>query len=350
MAGRAVSTLAPWQRRLYDQALQAHAEGRLGHALLFAGPVALGKRAVAEALAQRLLCSAPGADGLACGRCRSCQLFPAQQVGLGSSQAHPDLQRIGLEPNDKGDKLRSEVTVDQVRRLGQWLALTPQLGGAQVAIVDPADLMNAAAANALLKTLEEPAPNRFLLLVSSHGGRLPATISSRCQRIDFRLPGTAESLAWLQEQVLATAAAEQALEAARGNPGLAAEWTASGALALRKEVADALDAIARGRAGSVETAQRWLADEQGELRLRFAAERALELGAAPWRTTAARGGLTAPADFSRLGAWFDGINRVREQLRAPLRNDLVLAGLLREWRTMFEAGPTGGQTREERTR
>ena len=130
--------LAPWQQRIYDAALQSHLQGRLGHALLLTGPSDMGKRQVAEALAQRLLCGAPRADGFACGQCRSCHLFPAQSVGPATTQAHPDLQRIGLEPNEKGDKLRTEISVDQVRRLGQWFSLTPQLGGAQVALVDPA--------------------------------------------------------------------------------------------------------------------------------------------------------------------------------------------------------------------
>ena len=343
-----MAELAPWQRRQVEAALRALVEGRLGHALLLAGPPALGKRGVAEVLAQRLLCPTPGPDGLACGQCRSCRLFPAQSVGLASSQAHPDLQRVSLEPNDKGDKLRTEISVEQVRRLGQWLALTPQLGGPQVAIIDPADLMNTASSNALLKTLEEPAPNRFLLLVSSRPGRLPATIRSRCQRLDFRLPARDEALAWLAAQGLRDAAGHAALDAARGNPGLAAQWSAEGALGLRDQVARELNAVAAGRAGAVETAQAWLGDEQAELRLRFVADLVLAVQASPFQAAPGRGGLTAPPDFSRLPAWFDAVNRVREQLRAPLRNDLVLAGLLRDWRQQFESARDGGHPAEGR--
>ena len=342
-----MSALAPWQRRQVDAALRALAEGRLGHALLLAGPPALGKRDVAEVLAQRLLCATPGADGLACGQCRGCRQFPEQKVGLASAQAHPDLQRVGLEPNEKGDKLRTEISVDQVRRLGQWLALTPQLGGPQVAIIDPADLMNNASANALLKTLEEPSPNRFLLLVTSRPGRLPATIRSRCQRLDFRLPPREESLAWLEEHGLPGAAGAAALDAARGNPGLARAWAEEGSLRVRDEVARSLNAIASGRAAPVETAQAWLGDDRAELRLRFAADLALDVVSAPFAPERA-GGLTAPPDFSRLPAWFDAVNRVREQLRAPLRNDLVLAGLLVEWRSLFEAAGPGRQKEERR--
>jgi DNA polymerase-3 subunit delta' len=329
---------------MFDAALRSQAEGRLGHALLLTGPAALGKRDVAEALAKRLLCSAPRADGFACGQCRSCQLFPMQVIGLLTTQSHPDLQRIGLEPNEKGDKLRTEITVEQVRKLGQWLALTPQLGGAQVAIIDAADLMNTACANALLKTLEEPSPNRYLLLVTSKPGRLPATVRSRCQRLEFRVPPTSEALAWLESRGLKADAAAAALEAARGNPGQAALWATEGSLQLRREVGDDLAAVGSGRASPVETAQQWLGDERAELRLRFAAELALDAASSRWRAPAGKGaGLTAPADFSKLSAWFDAVNRSREQLRSPLRNDLVLAGLLQEWRTMFEAGRPGGR-------
>ncbi|MBC7656815.1 MAG: DNA polymerase III subunit delta' [Frankiaceae bacterium] len=331
--------LSPWQRRIFDAAMQSHAQGRLGHALLLSGPPNLGKHQVAEAIAQRLLCKAPRSDGFACGACRSCQLFPAQQVGLSVTQAHPDLQRIGLEPNDKGDKLRTEISIDQVRRLGQWFSLTAQLGGPQVAVIEPADLMNASSGNALLKTLEEPAPNRFLLLVTSRPGRLPATIRSRCQRLEFRLPSPDEALQHLASQGLSGSEALAALSAARGNPGLAAVWLRDGAVQLRGEVIENLNAVGSGKTGPVEMAQRWLADENAELRLRFAAELALEAAASPFqRPLAGRSVLTAPANFSTISTWFDSINRTREQLRAPLRNDLVLAGLLREWRTMFETG------------
>lgn len=333
-----MSAFAAWQSAAFHGAVRAFEQGRLGHALLLVGPPHMGKHAVAEALAKRILCASPGKDGFACGACRSCQLFGAQQVGLATMQAHADLQRVGLEPNDKGDKLRTEITVDQVRRLGEWFSLTAQFGGAQVAVVEPADLMNHQAANALLKTLEEPAPNRFLILVTSRPGRLPATIRSRCQRIEFPLPPPSDALDWLVGQGVSEADAMAGLAAARDNPGLASAWLADGGLALRDEVRGQLRAVAVGKAGVVETAQQWLADDQGELRLRFAADLALELaarglGAIPGADDSGR----AAVRFSGLSEWFDAINRSREQLRSPLRNDLVLAGLLREWRNMFQA-------------
>jgi DNA polymerase-3 subunit delta' len=321
---------APWQQEMLGRALRALDEGKLGHALLLTGPADLGKREVAEALAARLLCATPRADGHACGACRACRMLPAQANGLASSQLHPDLQRVGLEPNEKGDKLRTEITVDQVRRLGQWFALTPAFGGAQVALIDPADLMNVSAANALLKTLEEPSPGRYLLLVSSRPGRLPATIRSRCQRLEFRLPPPAQAREWLAGHGFDARRAEAALAAAHGNPGLAARWLREGGLEMREAVLSALEAVAAGRSAPVAIAQGWLADEHGEARLRFAADALVERAAAD------------SARAARIGALFDGFNRLRSQLGAPLRHDLVLAGLLLEWRNMF---PGAGQQR-----
>ena len=347
-------SFAPWQQAIFDSAVQAHAQGRLGHALLLVGPAHMGKREVAEALAKRLLCSSPSQNNQACGQCRSCRFFeqrsqrdPIETRPDGSlshpdgHSGHPDAIFLGYVLNEKANpkKMRTELVVEQVRELGQWFALTSSQGVAQVALIEPADQLNESAANALLKTLEEPAQNRFLLLVTSHPGRLPATIRSRCQRLEFRLPPAAEAQAWLRTQGFGDANIEPALAAARGNPGLAAEWLGSGGLELRRDVLKQMNAVGAGQAGPIEMAQLWLSDERGELRLRFAADLALE--AAAQQLGAAQGGavgLTPPAEVTRISNWFDALNRTREQLRAPVRNDLVLAGLLREWRNMVQQG------------
>jgi len=203
---------APWQQRAHDQTVAALDAGRLGHGLLLCGPAGMGKRAVAMALARHVLDT--GMD--AAGRTRNAQLIAAG--------THPDLQVVSFIPNKTGDKLRTEIVIEQVREISQKLALTPQYGAAQVVIVDPADAINRAACNALLKTLEEPAPGRYLWLVSADPARLPQTIRSRCQRLEFRLPAREEALAWLQRQGHAEGAAREALDAARGHPGLADRW------------------------------------------------------------------------------------------------------------------------------
>lgn len=309
-----MSTLAPWQQRVYEQAVAAFDAGRFGHAQLFCGPAGIGKRAVAERLARRLLCRQPGAGGEPCGACRGCQLMHAG--------THPDFHAVGLEPNREG-KLRTEIVIEQIRALSERLVLMPQYGTVQVAVVNPADTINHAASNALLKTLEEPVPGRYLWLVSAEPARLSATIRSRCQRLEFRLPPRAEALAWLQAQGHAPAAAAEALEAARGHPGLADEWLRGEGMALRRQVAADLERIERGTADVVVTAQAWVADEHAELRLRHAAD-----------IVAARAArdLTARGRTRRLAAWFDAANQARELLRTTVRADLVVVELLLAWR------------------
>ncbi|TKR32939.1 DNA polymerase III subunit delta' [Luteimonas gilva] len=320
-----VSGFAPWQQRIYDQACESIDAGRLAHGLLFCGPANLGKRAVAERLARRLLCRDRGADGEPCGRCRACQLL--------SAGTHPDFAVVSFVPNREGTRMRTEIVIEQIRELSEKLTLTPQYGEAQVAIIDPADAVNHAACNALLKTLEEPVPGRYLWLVSAHPARLPATIRSRCQKLEFRLPPQAEATAWLAAQGHPQTSAAEALDAARGHPGLADAWLRDGALKLRREVANDLTRLRRGEIAALETAQRWTADEDAGLRLRFAADLVLAEAA----------GLTDPARTRSLAAWFDAANRTRDLLRTTVRADLAVADLLLSWRG--DAARTAGSGR-----
>lgn len=308
-----MNALAPWQQRIYSHLVSVFDAGRLGHGVLFAGAAGLGKRAVAQRLAERVLCRSPRGED-PCGECRSCQLIAAG--------THPDFALVSFILNKEETKLRTEIVIEQIRGLGERLALTPQYGGAQIAILDPADAINHAASNALLKTLEEPQPGRYLWLVSAHPARLSATIRSRCHRVEFRLPPREEAMAWLVAQGHAPAVANEALDAARGHPGLADAWLRGEGLALRREVAADLDKLERGTAGALATAQAWMADEFAELRLRHAADLALERAA----------GLTDPGRTRRLAAWFDAANRTRDLLRTTVRADLAVTELLLAWR------------------
>ncbi|GAA5079563.1 DNA polymerase III subunit delta' [Lysobacter panacisoli] len=312
---------------MYEQAVAALDAGRLAHGLLFCGPAQLGKRAVAERLARRLLCQRPGARGEPCGTCRSCHLIDAG--------THPDYHFVSFIPNKEGTRLRTEIVIEQIRQLSEQLSLTPQYGGAQVVILDPAEAINNAACNALLKTLEEPVPGRYLWLVSANSTRLPATIRSRCQRYEFKLPQADEALAWLRARGHSEAAAREALDAARGHPGLAHEWLANEGLKLRRDVATDLARLAKGDAGAVETAQRWVGDEDAAVRLRHAADLALAEAA----------GLTDPVRTRSLAAWFDQANRTRDLLRTTVRADLAVTELLLAWRVASGGRVEGGSRR-----
>ncbi|MCI2263765.1 DNA polymerase III subunit delta' [Xanthomonas indica] len=313
---------APWQQRAYDQTVAALDAGRLGHGLLICGPEGLGKRAVALKLAAHVLGQGEPAAAL-----RSAQLIAAG--------THPDLQLISFIPNRTGDKLRTEIVIEQVREISQKLALTPQYGVAQVVVVDPADAINRAACNALLKTLEEPQPGRYLWLISAQPARLPATIRSRCQRLEFKLPPAEEALAWLLAQDFPEKTAREALDAARGHPGLAAQWLREDGLKLRRQVAADLEQVAAGKLGTLDAAQRWSSDALAEQRLGHAADLVL--------AQASQAGLTDPARLHKLAAWFDAANRTRDLLRTTVRADLAIAELLLAWRDGDRPARRGAQ-------
>jgi len=315
--------LAPWLADAWGTLAGALAAGRLHHGLLLAAPAGFGKRALADAFAAAALCTQRRADGHACASCRSCRL-----VAAGS---HPDLVRVGFELRDDG-RPRTEITIDQMRALSQRLAMASQFGGLQIALIDPADRLNASAANALLKTLEEPAAATLLVLVADEPARLPATIRSRCQRIDVRAPAREEALAWLRTHAVDAARAAAALEASLGNPGFALAWAAGedDALALRTACADDLAALARGRRPAAEVADRWAADRP-ELRLWFAAALARDEARRLAGGAAGALGLTRRDEIPKLAAWFGHANRARGLLATTVRAELVLLDLLRAW-------------------
>lgn len=152
--------LDPYQYKLTELA----ETGQLHHALLLTGPVGIGKLALSKRLAAYLLCKSPK-QHLPCGLCKSCQLM--------ASGHHPDLWQLPTEG--------CSIGVDPIRALGQFMQGASQQGGVKLALIPQTELMTEAAANALLKTLEEPPQNSFLILQSAHPAQLLPTILSRCQ-------------------------------------------------------------------------------------------------------------------------------------------------------------------------
>lgn len=207
----------PWLQQVIQQFSQQLLAGRQAHALLLSGSAGLGKLQLAEEMTAALLCLQPaseledGRTSLACGQCRSCQLF--------SSGAHPDFRRVTFIPKDKSEELKTVIGVDQVRELIASMQLTNGLSPRKVALIYPAEAMNRSAANALLKTLEEPLGNGVLLLLTHDAARLPATIRSRCQVLNVRPPAPNEASLWLQHTAGVSAEeASLALQAAGNSP------------------------------------------------------------------------------------------------------------------------------------
>ncbi|MDN3652728.1 DNA polymerase III subunit delta' [Thalassotalea ponticola] len=165
-----------WLHSSKQALLDKRQRGLLAHALLFYGSYGAGQWPLAQWLAHQLLCDSPAVNGSACGQCKSCRLLAAQ--------SHPDIVII-----DNDDKV---VGVDAVRQGCQFLEKTAQLGGNKVVVINRAEHMTEAASNALLKTLEEPTNNSYLLLVCNDTEQLLATITSRCAKVAIKPPRGAD--------------------------------------------------------------------------------------------------------------------------------------------------------------
>jgi DNA polymerase-3 subunit delta' len=249
----------PWQDTFAREAL-AHRE-RWPHALLIHGRRGMGKHALGLRFAQALLCEVPRSDRLACGECPGCRYAIAGQ--------HPDLMRLELQvlDPDSGElEPVDTIAVDRIRALIDFVQLSSHRQRAKVAVIAPADRMNAAAANALLKTLEEPPAGTYLILVSDQPARLPPTILSRCRKLAAPQPSEAEALAWLAAQGLAEPA--PALAQAGGAPLDALQHADAGVAAERRQW---LAALSEPRTlGAMELAARIDAGGKGERKDRLA--------------------------------------------------------------------------------
>ncbi len=193
----------PWQSDVWQRLHEARA--RLPHALLLRGRSGIGKFDFALQLAQSLLCQSPKAGGQACKICSSCGWF--------SQNNHPDYRLLTPEQEVSEDedtatakkyaKKSQQISVAQVRELGSFLELSSHRGGGlRIAVIHPAETLNASSANALLKMLEEPPSGVVFILVSHQPQRLLPTIISRCQKIDMPLPEVEIALQWLKEKGL----------------------------------------------------------------------------------------------------------------------------------------------------
>lgn len=311
--------LAPAKAAL-NEAIEAD---RLGHAPMLLGAAGVGKRDLAAWLCARLLCKSP-TEGEPCGRCDACQLM--------ASGTHPDFFRLSPEPEKK------EIRVDQVRAFIESVTLTPSIGEHRVGLVEPADRMNRNAANALLKTLEEPASGVWLVLVTDRPDRLPVTVRSRCQVVHVPVPQREAVEAWLavRHPDAATDRRSLALALADGSPGQADAWLDGDGLARGLAIRDRLGALLQS--GEVDpavpadwvddpdTTWTWLARWSGAWTKRA-------------RTGSAEGlGATAPIEDSdtqaQLQQLWDRALAGRSLAGDPVRHDWMLLEWLADWRRL----------------
>ena len=179
--------LYPWQEKQWQRSINYVHSQRLAHAILVSGPSAIGKLEFSMSFMQWMNCTQPTIEKYACGECKNCHLFKAR--------THPDVRMINV------DEVTDQIKVDDIREINRFMSLSQQYGKYKIVCINCADHMNINAANALLKTLEEPPENSILFLVTHRADRLLATIKSRCQIWKFKTPEKSESLQWLGQQI-----------------------------------------------------------------------------------------------------------------------------------------------------
>jgi len=327
MTTKAPTAAPPWLAAPMAALGAAHEQGRMPHALLIHEAPGSGGDWLAAWAAALVLCergmTAP------CGECSACR----RVVSLN----HPDVSWVRLQEESR------QLRIEQVRDLSAELALTSHSGGYKVAILSPADALNRFAANALLKTLEEPSARTLLILVATEPSRLPPTVLSRCQRLRIRTPERAESIAWL------TAARgkgdwDAALDTLGEAPMQVAQADAGELAEVGVDTRRTLDALTAGRTDPVAAAERW-ARSQLPLRLlcfeNWLTERIrtgersgallAELRAGPY--------LSEAAPFLNIRELFGLIDEVRDlraTLDVPLNRGVALEALFRR------LAPAGG--------
>ena len=317
---------APWFAAARDSLKGAEAAGRLPHALLLRGPAGIGKGALAEWIARYALCEHRAAAP--CGVCVSCELHAAGN--------HPDLRRVGLEEGKK------QIAVDAVRALIADLGLKSYRGSRRVGIVDPADALNTAGANAFLKTLEEPGAGALLLLVAARTDRLPATIISRCQVVHLAGPDRATALGWLAGQ--AEADWEGLLSLLHNAPLAALDLARAGADGVAGDMGDLAEALRRGPVDLVAAAEA-IHKDFPELRLRWIENWATGLiyATAGAEAPGAAGDRSLPRATGKrhIEALFrlvDETRRAQGYLRGSINSQMLFEGVLAEFAACVRAG------------
>jgi DNA polymerase-3 subunit delta' len=312
---------APWLAPLRERLRRMGGEGRTPHGLLLVGQPGAGQAETGLWLAAALLCRGDRGDpGGRCGRCADCRLFLAGN--------HPDFAWVRVAEGKK------EIAIGQVRALSEQFAMRSYRGGAKVALFDPAEAMNSHSFNALLKTLEEPTEDTYLVLATCRADRVPPTVASRCTRLPVPLPGSEAALAWL-------AAAETRtdwpalLALANGAPFLAAEYAQAGLADVDREMHEAIAGAAKTAANLIGRARAWAEDAPaarllwleswlaGELKAAALSSDVVNNNRLPW--------LRGPGRDTKIRSGYRLLDRLREARRlagGSLNLQLLFEGLL----------------------
>lgn len=240
----------PWLYVYWLQLAKTINQKRIPQALLMTGHKGLGKYALATHFAQSLLCFVRDSAGEFCGQCHSCKLFQAQ--------THPDYKLI--EPEKEGQL----ITVATIRQTTTQLSLKPQFDSLRVVVINPADSLNNAAANAFLKYLEEPTERTTLILITEKPAKLPATIISRCQKLYIACPDEDTVNTWLQQHHLLENS-DVVLSLSKGSPLLAKQLSEGAMLTLRTQCFHSWMKILYSKVSFNEVAEKWCKLNKNEM-------------------------------------------------------------------------------------
>ncbi len=303
-----------WQQAPWQNFAARRLGGQMPHALMLTASPGLGLHQFAEQARASLLCVTPLSNAHACETCRSCV---ARQAG-----SHPD--DCAIHPEDG----KVSIGIDLIRWAAERLSKTPQAGGFQVALIEPAHAMTVAAANALLKTLEEPARDTVLILVSEQPGKLLPTVLSRCQRLHLSRPNKAQAKAWLATSGKANGAnIELALAIAGDAPILAAQLLQSGAVESYRGLSEALDlAVRNGRIDALAIGKQWMQRLPEFARLYeyyLLTRQRVNAG-----RTQESGSNVRSSGIMRIGKQYQNLAKLREWGGTGVRIDLSIAALL----------------------
>ncbi|MEB8432277.1 DNA polymerase III subunit delta' [Cocleimonas sp. KMM 6892] len=231
----------PWHEKNWKYFVQARTAKHLPHALLLVGEEGIGKNKLAERIARSLMCINP-IEFEACGQCQSCKTY--------ESGANPDYTKIELAED------KQQISVDQIRKLSEFLTYSRSFNTHRVAIINPIERMNNNAANSLLKSLEEPANNSVIILVASNLSKILPTIKSRCQLISVVSPTHQQAIDWFKENHTEIEHAELRLNMTAYKPLKALHITDEDIHARSSFLID-LNDIVRENISVVATAKKW---------------------------------------------------------------------------------------------
>lgn len=315
MTETASPTLPPWFDAACQEVDAAIAAGRLAHGILIHEDPGSGGLLLATWIAQRVNCNE--AKRAPCGECQSCKWIAAGQ--------HPDVTQLQPE----GDS--TQITVQSVRDLAADLALTAHGAGFKIAIVTPAEAMNPFAANALLKTLEEPPPRTLLLLVTSQASRLLPTLRSRCSKLRLAAPSR-ELAAQYLESARGAGPWREALAATGAGPFALLDADPAAIAQLRADTVSTLTEIGRGNLQPPAVAERWAKSDLG-LRLSliesWVTDRLLENGAI--RDVTHLSGPPPGLNICRLFEFSDAIRDMRKLAHTSINKTMAVESLLWRW-------------------